>query len=71
MIILIGAGVLCVLLVVAVFALARFAAPLQPRQRVVPLVVVALAALYVVPKMIRGGLEGYRMGADIRRNHVR
>jgi hypothetical protein len=70
-IIFLGVAILGVLLIVAAVALARFAAPLQRRQRVVLLVVVALAALYVVPKMIEGGLEGYRMGADFGRNHVR
>jgi hypothetical protein len=49
----------------------RFAKTLAPGQRIVLWIVVALAVLYVIPRMARGGLAGYRMGAQIRQQQGR
>jgi hypothetical protein len=37
----------------------------KPRARIL-LILLALAALYALPKMVRTGLEAYRVGAGIR-----
>jgi hypothetical protein len=40
-------------------------------RRLTILAIIALAALYFLPRMIRGGLEGYRKGAEIRQQQGR
>jgi len=48
-----------------------FSRSLQPRQRAVFWIVVALAAVYFVPLLFRGALAGYRTGAEIRHQQSR
>jgi predicted permease len=51
----IGGGVLFV----------RFAKTLEPRQRVMLVVVAILVAAYFLPKMIQAAIRGFRAGAEI------
>jgi len=55
LVVVIGGGVLSV----------RFAKTLEPRQRVMLVVVVILVAAYVLPKMVETAIRGFRAGAEI------
>ena len=63
--------VLAVVLVAMIVVIYRFSLTFTPRQRVVFWLVVALAAVYFLPGMVRAGIAGYRTGTELRQQQAR
>jgi hypothetical protein len=63
--------VVALLLVAVAVAAYRFSLTFEPRHRVAYWIVVALAAAYFMPSLVRSGLDGYRKGAEFRQQQGR
>ena len=63
--------VVALLLTAVAVATYRFSLTFEPRHRVAYWIVVALAAAYFMPSLVRGGLDGYRRGAEFRQQQDR
>lgn len=66
-----AAGLLLFLLIVAGLLLVRLSKPLERRQRLVLVVVALLAMAYFLPKVIQSAVQGYRTGLEIRQRQGR
>jgi hypothetical protein len=69
-VLLIAVGFLIVLVLGATLFV-RLAKSLEPRQRIILVLVVVLAMIYVASKAIPVGLRGYRSGAEFRQRQGR
>jgi hypothetical protein len=56
-------------IVAVVYAAIRVSKTFPPKQRVIFWIVVALGAAWYAPRIIRGFMTGYSMGAEYRRTH--
>ena len=71
MILVVGGLLLSVAVIAAGLVLFRFVLSLEPKQRIMLVVVLIVGAAYLVPKFIHGFMGAYRTAQEIRRQQGR